>query len=90
MSEFHSSSLMENVAKRRWDPIWSIRLFAGLALGASLQALTVCKTGNQLVFCLGLTLGILLGLFVQSFAIKATESSRVDLKSDVDDLRVTP
>jgi preprotein translocase subunit SecF len=50
------------------SPLWLIRAFAITALVPLVLAMLVWTSGIRHNFCIGLTVGLLIGLIVQTFA----------------------
>lgn len=70
-----TQSPIEALTNGRWKPIWTIRLMTVLAMVACSLAILVFKSGHAHSFCIGLTLGFLVGLLAQSFATQAGETA---------------
>jgi hypothetical protein len=50
------------------SPLWLIRAFAIAALVPLLLAMLIWTSGARHNFCIGLTVGLIIGLIVQTFA----------------------
>lgn len=69
--------------------LWIVRGFSLAVLVTLLLAMFVFKTGVRHEFCLGLAVGMLIGLIAQLFAIRNVEQNDTTRPTDVDHLSVT-
>jgi preprotein translocase subunit SecF len=67
-----------------------MRGFAISVVTVLVLALFVFKTGNSHDFCLGIAVGLMVGLLAQSFAISKVELKDTPGRSDVDTISFVP
>ena len=84
-----NSSTFERITGAAVNPIWMLRGFAIAAIVPLVLALFVFKSGGAHGFCVGLSIGTLVGLIVQLFSVKSVELSDTTRPADVDNLFVT-
>jgi len=85
----HSPSFYQSVTGHPVNPLWLIRGFSMAAIIPLVLALLVFKTPGAHDFCVGLSLGLLVGLVAQTFAISSVELKENKQPSDVDALSIT-
>jgi hypothetical protein len=85
----HQPSYFEKLTGRTVAPIWFLRGFTIAAILPLLLAMFVWKSGASHDFCIGLSVGTLIGLLVQTFAISNVDLNSAPQPSDVQDLRMT-
>lgn len=86
----HQPSFFEQLTGRSIRHVWLLRGFTIAAIVPLLLAMSVWKSGASHNFCVGLSLGTLIGLLVQTFAISNVDLNSAPQPSDVQDLRITP
>jgi len=84
-----SPSYFEKMTGKSIPTLWILRGFTVASIVPQLLALFVFQTGNRHNFCLGFSVGMLIGLLVQTFAISNVELTSAPQPSDVQDLRIT-
>ncbi len=83
-------SYFEIVSGRPANALWVMRGFAISVVTVLVLALFVFKTGNSHDFCLGIAVGLMVGLLAQSFAISKVELKDTPGRSDVDTISFVP
>jgi Na+/proline symporter len=68
---------------------WFLRGFTFAAIVPLLLAMLVWKSGNRHDFCIGLSVGLLIGLLAQSFSISNVEWNDTSRPSDVENFSIT-
>jgi hypothetical protein len=71
------------------SPVWILRAFTIVSIVPLLLALFVFTSGGRHGFCVGLSVGTLIGLLVQTFAISNVDMNSSPKSSDVQDIRIT-
>jgi hypothetical protein len=83
-------SYFEKVTGRPVSALWVMRVFAISVVTVLVLAMFVFKTGNPHDFCLGIAVGLMVGLLAQSFAISKVELKDAPSRSDVDNISFVP
>jgi hypothetical protein len=84
-----SQSFYESVTGHPVNPLWVLRGFGIAAIVPLVLALFVFKVPSARDFCVGLSLGLLVGLIAHTFAISSFEINQKNQPSDVDALSIT-
>lgn len=70
-SQPSQSSPIEKLTHGRWEPMWSIRLYTGMAMLPCFLAMVVFRSGALHGFLVAMTFGVLVGLLVETFEAPA-------------------
>lgn len=89
MATSKSKSYFESITGKATNPLWILRGFTAAAIVCLTLALFVFKTGGPHGFCVGLALGVLIGLLTQLSSISNVELNSTPQRSDVENLSVT-
>jgi hypothetical protein len=82
-------SYFEEMTGKAISPVWLLRVFTIVSIVPLLLALFVFTTGGRHDFCIGLSVGTLIGLLVQTFAISNVDLRNAPRPSEVQDVRIT-
>jgi hypothetical protein len=82
-------SYFEQMTGKSISALWILRGFTVASIVPLVLAMFVFHTGNRHNFCLGFSIGTLIGLLVQTFAISNVDLNTTPQPSDVHDIRVT-
>jgi O-antigen ligase len=85
----HTPSYFEQMTGKSISALWILRGFTVASIVPLVLAMFVFHTGNRHDFCLGLSVGVLVGLLAQTFAISKVDLNTTTQPSDVQDLRIT-
>lgn len=89
MASLENPSYFARMSGKSDNTLWTLRGFSFAVLVVLLLAMFVFKTGTRHDFCLGLGVGILIGLLAQLSAVKRVEVNDTTRPADVDNLSVT-
>jgi O-antigen ligase len=82
-------SYFQQMTGKSISALWILRGFTVASIVPLVLAMFVFHTGNRHDFCLGLSVGILVGLLAQTFAISNVDLNTPPQPSEVQDLRIT-